>query len=89
MLSYLGRVLARTPLPRQDGRLVAGNVVLERVGGVPPVRPLTRAAIVVLEYAGEISISLRCDPHLFTPGDTRALLEIYVSQIRATIRGAK
>jgi hypothetical protein len=86
VLSNLSRVLVRTPLPRRDGRLVAGNVVLERVAGVPPIRPLTRAAIAVAEYAATASVSLRCDPRYFRPADTRAILNAYIERLTATMR---
>jgi hypothetical protein len=64
---------------------VCGNVVLERVAGVPPIRPLTRSAMVVGEYAGEMIVIVRCDPRYFRPEDTRAFLEAYVQKLRETI----
>ncbi len=87
VLSYLGPALQQSPLPRRDdGKLICGNVVLEQMAGVPPVRPLTRASVVVLEYGGELTVGMRCDAHLFGPSDTRALLSALVAQIRETIR---
>jgi hypothetical protein len=38
VFSNLGVVLGKTPLPRRDGRIVAGNVVLEGVDFVMPLR---------------------------------------------------
>jgi hypothetical protein len=87
VLSYLGPALAHSPLPRQDGRLICGNVVLMGIAGVPPVRPLTLGAMVVVEYAGELVVSLRCDPRGFRPVDTRALLDEYVAALTETARG--
>ncbi len=85
VLSNLAQALVASPLPRRDdGRLICGNVVLEHVAGVPPVRPLTRASMVVLEYGGRLAIALRCDTHLFRPADTRALLNAYVAQVCAS-----
>ncbi|MGD9721267.1 MAG: condensation domain-containing protein [Pirellulales bacterium] len=87
VLSYLGPALARTPLPRRDdGKLRCGNIVLEHIAGVPPVRPLTRASMVVLEYAGELTLGLRCDPHDFAPENTRELLQAFRSLTYETIR---
>jgi hypothetical protein len=87
VLSYLGPVLARGPLQRRgDGKLICGNVVLEQVVGVPPVRPLTRASVAAMEYGGELAIGLRCDVHHFGPADTRALLSGYVARVTETIR---
>ncbi len=64
VLSNLGRVYARSALSGRGRRLACGNLVLERVTGAPPLRPLTRAAIAVVEYGDEANINLRCDPHL-------------------------
>ncbi len=86
VLSYVGRVFVRTRLPRQDGKLVCGNVVLQRVAGVPPVRPGTRASLAVILYGGSTSIHLRCDPHYFNAPQTQQLLGAYLDQIRQTIR---
>ena len=85
VLSNVSRLFAQTPLPRRDGRLECGNVVLERIAGVPPIRHLTRGSMVVLEYAGELSISLRCDPRDFAPADTRSLLDAFVKRLEETI----
>ncbi len=84
VLSNLAQVLTTSPLPRrEDGRLICGNVVLEHIAGVPPVRPLTRASMVVMEYGGQLAIALRCDTHAFRPQDTRALLDAFVTQVCA------
>ncbi len=87
VLSNLGRVFGRTRLPRRDRRLVCGNVTLETIGGVPPIRPLTRGAIVVAKYAGEVSIHFRYDPHCFDPSQGEAFLDAYVAQLRETSGG--
>ena len=47
--------------PLQRGKWVAGNVVVEQIHGVAPVRPNTRISMSIGDYAGELSISLRTD----------------------------
>jgi hypothetical protein len=84
VLSNLGTVLRRSSLPRRDGHLVCGEAVLERIVGVPPIRPLTRAAIAVIGYGGETTVSLRCDPHCFTLAQAQEFLGEYVAQIAST-----
>jgi len=69
-------------LPRDKGRVVAGNLVLERITGVPPLRPKTRAAIIIITYRRQLTVSMRCDPYLFRPEDTREQLAIYVERLR-------
>ena len=68
-------------LPRQAGRIVAGNLVLEEFMGVPPLRPGTGATFSISQYDSRLTISLRCDPHLFCMEDTRSMLGLYVAQL--------
>ena len=86
VLSNLGRVFPRTPLPRQAGRLVCGGATLERVTGAPPVRPLTRAAIAVTEYAERLSFCLRRDAQHLTAMDAATLLSQYIDRLQSTTR---
>jgi hypothetical protein len=88
VFSYVGRFDPDPARPRRGARWVCGDLTLERVTGVPPVRPLTRAAVVAIEYAGRISICLRTDPFSFDASDRRALLDTLVSQTRRSIEGS-
>jgi hypothetical protein len=89
VLSNLGRIFSRAPLPRQGRQLVCGDVILKRITGVPPVRPLTRAAIAVVSYAEETTINLRSDPRLFTVEQSQQFLADYVARLGATVRRGK
>jgi NRPS condensation-like uncharacterized protein len=84
-LSNLGPVLARTPLPRRDGRIVSGNVVLETVDYVIPLRPQLNAAFFVHTYAGRLRVLMHCDPRVIAGSHSGDLLETYIRQIRRTI----
>lgn len=84
VLSNLGRLFTRSPLPRQEGKVVCGSAVLESVTGVPPIRPLTHAAMAIFYYGHELALALRCDPALFSLGDTRAFLGAYAAQLEET-----
>lgn len=84
VLSNLGNVFVRTPLPRRDRKLVCGNTLLEHVRGAPPFRPLTRASFAVIHYAGVSEIHLRCDPRCFSAAQAKQLLGAYVAQLRAS-----
>jgi len=77
----------QTRLDDEHGQIRAGNVVLQRVCGAPPVRPLTRAAMLVSRCAGRLTLGLRCDPALFTPGDARSFLDQYVELLDRTASG--
>ncbi len=86
VLSNLGKVLRHANLPRRDGCLVCGDAVLRRVTGVPPIRPLTRAAVAVLNYGGETTVNLRCDPRHFTVAQAEEFLAEYIGQLDRTTK---
>ncbi len=71
-----------TRFPREEGRLVSGNLTLEAVSGIPPMRPRTRATFLVLSYNLNLTINLRCDPKRFTSDDTQRLLSMYTERLR-------
>lgn len=67
--------------PLSDGKWIAGNVLVERITGVAPVRPNTRAAVSIGEYAGELSISLRTDATVINFADTHRFLNEFVEDL--------
>ena len=82
--SHMGEASRRfgVRFPREAGnKVVAGNVILENVTATPPVRPKTRAAFTTSIYAGTLTVSVRCDPHLFAAEDSRRLLGLYVEKL--------
>lgn len=84
-MSNLGPVLTRTPLPRREGRLVSGNVVLESVDYVIPLRPHVNASFCVYTYAGRLRVLMHYDPRAIADERSEDLLETYIRQIRRTI----
>jgi hypothetical protein len=74
--------------PRHDGRVVAGDLRVDEIAGVTPLRPLTRASFAVGTYAGNLGVSLLADPRNFTHEDARRLLSAYTERIRDSIRSA-
>ncbi len=86
VLSNVGRFVPDASLTRLEDHWTCGDLVLQRVAGVPPIRKLTRAAAIIIEYSGKTTICLRCDPHYFNREQTRALLNAYLDQVRETLR---
>jgi WS/DGAT C-terminal domain len=84
VLSNVGRAFANWPLARRGNHIVVGNVVLERITAVPPMRRLTRGGMVILDYADELTISLQCDPQFFDKIQTQELLDAYARQLSQT-----
>ncbi|MGD9912588.1 MAG: hypothetical protein AB7S80_00795 [Rhizobiaceae bacterium] len=78
VLSNLVRPFAGSPLLGPDGRLRAGNMVLESCALLPPLRPLTHAAFGILTYGDEARVALHYDPQALTGEDAARLLEMFV-----------
>ena len=86
VLTNLGDPLRRfsTKFPRVDGALQVGNLVFERVEGVPPLRPGTHAAFCIYKSDQTLSLSLKTDSYLFSPSDTDRLLQMFDAQLATT-----
>jgi hypothetical protein len=67
---------------RVAGRIACGNLILEAITGVPPLRAKTRATFSISQYNRRLTVSLRCDPRSFTLEDTAVLLEMYMQRLR-------
>ncbi len=85
VLSNLGVILNRIALPREDGKLMIGAVVLDGVDFIAPIRPMTSAAFCVCTYAGRLSINLHFDPRLIPKSHANELLEMFVEKIHETV----
>ncbi len=68
--------------PRDKGRVVAGNLRLESIRGVPPMRLKTHATLAVFSYLRNLTLCVRCDPFRFTPDQSRAFIQMYADQLR-------
>lgn len=88
VLSNLVRPFTDAPLPRRDGRLVAGGLTLERIEFLPPVRPHTLAAFGVLTYAERLNVALHFDPRGLTEQDASELLRNVVNRVGQSIQPA-
>ncbi|MCR4413206.1 MAG: hypothetical protein NUV77_12370 [Thermoguttaceae bacterium] len=72
-------------LPRRGGRIVAGDLILERLVGMPPLRPKTYAGFGAGTYAGELTVTVRGDFHRFRADRLERLLRLYVARLSANI----
>jgi hypothetical protein len=70
-------------LPRRNGLIVSGNLVLKEITGVPPLRPRTNATFSVSGYGKRLVVSLRCHHSAFDSVDARALLDLYIVSLTA------
>lgn len=67
--------------PTQHGKWVAGNVTIDRIDGVAPLRPNTRAAMSIGSYAGQLVLNLRTDASVFSEQDAAEFLARYVLRL--------
>lgn len=88
VLSNLVRPFDGSPLLGPDGKLRAGGLTLERCALLPPVRPLTNAALGVLTYAGRTEVALHFDANVMSAADASRLLALFVGEdaVRAAER---
>jgi hypothetical protein len=66
---------------RREGKLTIGDLRLEWISADPPLRPLTRAGIVVCTYPDQLSIGLRYDAHDLSPDDGHGFMNGFVRQL--------
>ena len=91
LLTNLGSDATRSftaRFPRREGRIVMGDVRLEGLIGVAPLRRATRASLAVLGYAGGFSLTAYCDPQSFPAETTGEFLALYRDRIEKTIADA-
>ncbi len=85
IFTNVGKLFVRSPLPRQAGRLVAGNVTLESFDTVAPNRPYTCATFAASIYASRLAITLHYDPRPLTGPQAADLLDAFLTRLR-TVR---
>lgn len=64
-----------------EGRCVAGNMILEHLLGAAPIRPGTRLGLSLGTYAKKLYINLNCDPRRYTSEDANRLADLFVSSV--------
>lgn len=69
-------------IPRVDGKLVAGNLTLDEIYGISPLRHGTRLAIGVQSYNRKLLLTMRSDPYRYTIGDTHEMMNMLAGYVR-------
>jgi len=80
IFTNVGKALARTPLPKRSGRLLAGDVMLEGLQALVPLRPYNCAAFCVHQYAGKLVMDLHYDSGVLASDHARRIIENFVAQ---------
>ncbi len=84
VLSHMGNRLnsISSRLKTVGDTIHVGNMTLEEIRCVPPLRFGTHAATATYIMGGRLMINLRCDPATFGVRQTRQFLERYVARLR-------
>jgi len=71
--------------PRDKGRIVSGNLTLNDVSGVPPMRIRSHATLAIFSYLRKLTVSVRCDPYQFSKEDAAQFLNMYADGLKMHI----
>lgn len=63
------------------GRCIAGNIIIEQIDGVAPVRPGTRVSVSLGVYGRQLVINMNCDQKFLSLEQSEQLLEAFVSRL--------
>lgn len=72
--------------PLKQGRAVAGNVVIQRIDGIAPVRRNTNISIAFGTYGGEFIVHLNRNTKMFSQAEADELLATLVDRLVALVR---
>jgi len=81
VFTNLGKVYARSPLRDTEQRIVSGGLVIENVEAVAPLTPYLCAAFTAMQYAKQLSLSLRYDPRVIQRDAAESLLGRIVADV--------
>jgi NRPS condensation-like uncharacterized protein len=85
VFTNVGILFQRCPLADGQGRVTAGDLVLENMDWLAPLRPLTCAALAAWTYARRLRFTLHYDPHVLTAPQAGELIENLVARVRRSI----
>lgn len=86
VLSHMGNMLngISSRLPREGRSIKMGNLLVEDVCGIPPIRQGTAVAFSTMMVNGVLAVSMRCCADRFSAADVQALLNGFAEQLRQT-----
>jgi len=86
LFSNVMTLFANVDLPLENGRIRAGNVVLESCDGFGPIRPGMCISLVSMTYAGQLRLSMHYDTRVMTPDDARELMDRVAQNFRDSLQ---
>ena len=80
LLTNVGPVLAGSPLPREDRRLMVDDLILDHVEFIPITRPLQCMGLAVSTYAGRMTLGMRYYSRVLTAGQAQQMMDLYLAR---------
>ena len=86
VLSHMGNLLngISSRLPREGRSIQMGNLVVEDIAGIPPIRQGTSVAFSTVLVNGCLAVSIRCCAKRFSSADTLELLNTFADRLKST-----
>jgi hypothetical protein len=90
VLSHMGNLLngISSRLPREGRSIQMGNLVVEDIAGIPPIRQGTSVAFSTVLVNGCLAVSIRCCAKRFSSADTLELLNTFADRLKSTASAA-
>lgn len=89
LVTNLGEPFKRVKLPRDDeGKLRVGNMTLEGLDLIAPLRPHTNAAFAIYRYAGKTVLSLTYDNRVMQAEDAKQLTQMVCDEFHSKTKNA-
>ncbi len=82
--SNVGRAFESCALPRKEGQLVIGDMLLTSLSFLSPLRPGTEVSFGCVTYGNALSLSMHYKPHRVGEKQARQLMEIVVNNLRTS-----
>ncbi len=86
VLTDMGSQLKTVDLPRRGERIAAGDMLLEGLDILGPLRPGTCASFATCQYAGRLFVTLHYDSRAVAISQAEDLLGAFMRSIRESIR---
>lgn len=86
VLSHMGNLLNTigSRLPKKDGQIQMGDLIVEDICGIPPIREGTAAAFSTMLMNGCLSISMRCCSDRFSQTEATELINEFAKTLKET-----
>lgn len=86
LFTNVGEVFRKSPLLLNGEKLSFGNLSLDQIQCVPPLRPNCYVSFAAITYREQISIYLNFDPSNLSRDKAEQILEMFFQQVKSSIK---